>query len=101
MIRILFYLSISMVALSQDLIAQQDRIDSLNRVLMQENVNDSIRIKNLNKLATLYRRNNRKRGDSLYRLAITLARRSKNPYGEIRALVGLTKFQREDGNFSE
>jgi hypothetical protein len=100
MVRVFFYLSISVIVFSPDLFAQQDKIDSLNKILMQNNLADSIRIHSLNKLATLSGRYNDKRGDSLYSQSIRLSRRSKNLYGEIRALVGLCEFQREDGNFS-
>jgi two-component system NtrC family sensor kinase len=98
--KILFYLLLSVIAFSPDLFAQQDKIDSLDKVLMQNNLADSIRIKSLNKLATLSGRYDKKRAYSLYSQSITLARRSKNLYGEIRALVGLTKFQRRDRDFA-
>jgi signal transduction histidine kinase len=35
----------------------------------------------------------------LYNQSFILASRSRNLYGEIRALIGLSRFQREDGNF--
>jgi hypothetical protein len=99
MIRTLFYLSISILAFSQGVTAQQHRIDSLNKVLMQKNLSDSILINTLNKWAILSRRTNKKRGDSVYNQSFILASRSRNLYGEIRALIGLSNFQREDGNF--
>jgi hypothetical protein len=100
MIRIFFYLSISLIVSSSDLFAQQDEINSLNKALMQNNLADSTRINSLNKLATLSGRYDKKQGYSLYSQSITLARSSKNLYGEIRALVGIASFQREDGNFN-
>ena len=100
MIRIFLYIILGVIVFTPHLFAQKDRIDSLNKILMQNNLPDSIRINSLNKLATLSGRYNDKRGDSLYSQSIRLSRRSKNLYGEIRALVGLCEFQREDGNFS-
>src|SRR6476659_9611122 len=87
-LKIFFYLFVSLIAFSASLFAQQDKIDSLNKVLMQNNLADSIRVKSLIKLATISGRRNKKLGDSLYRQSIILARGSKNLYGEIRALIG-------------
>ncbi len=100
MIRKLFYLSFSVLVFAPTLSAQQARLDSLNKVLLQNNLPDSVRIHSLNKLATLSGRTNKKLADSLYNQSITLARGSKNLYGEIRALIGITKFENENGNFS-
>ncbi len=100
MIRKLFYLSFSVLVFAPTLSAQQAWLDSLNKVLLQNNLPDSVRIHSLNKLATLSGRTNKKLADSLYNQSITLARGSKNLYGEIRALIGITKFESENGNFS-
>jgi tetratricopeptide (TPR) repeat protein len=100
MIRILFYLLLSVSGFPSDLFAQQKKIDSLNKILMQNNLADSVRLKSLIKLATITGGRNQKLGDSLYHQALTLAHRSKNLYGEIRALIGLANFQRRDKNFS-
>lgn len=100
MLRIVLYLSISVIGLTTELFAQQGRIDSLNKGLMQNNLPESIRINSLNKLATLSGRTNKILAYSLFSQSVTLAQRSKNLYGEIRALVGLYKFQCEDENYS-
>ncbi len=76
-LRIFFYLSLSVIGFSLDSFAQQDKIDSLDEVLMQNNLNDSIRINSLNKLATLSGRYNKKRGYLLYNQSISLACRFK------------------------
>ncbi len=99
MLRIFFYIILGVLVFTSDLLAQQDRIDSLKKVLMQKNLSDSTRINALNKWAILSRRTNKKRADSLNNQALILASRSKNLYGQIRAVIGLSKFQREDGNF--
>ncbi|MEO5581352.1 MAG: hypothetical protein ABIR66_01560, partial [Saprospiraceae bacterium] len=59
MIRTFFYLFISVIVFSPELFAQQDKIDSLNKVLMQKNLSDSIRINTLNKWAILSHRTNK------------------------------------------
>jgi hypothetical protein len=100
MIRILFYLLLSVSGFPSDLFAQQKKIDSLNKILMQNNLADSVRLKSLIKLATITGGRNQKLGDSLYHQSLTLARSSKNLYGEIRALIGLAKFQQNDKNYS-
>src|SRR5205809_1419228 len=100
LVKIFFCLFVGLMAFSVSLFAQQDKIDSLNKVLMKNDLTDSIRVKSLIQLATISGRRNAKLGDSLYHQSLTLAHRSKNLYGEIRALIGLARFQRRDGNFS-
>jgi tetratricopeptide (TPR) repeat protein len=97
---IFIYLWFSVSALPSALFAQQDKIDSLNSLLAQNDLSDSVRIQALNKLATVAGRSNTRLGDSLYKLSVTLARRSKNLYGEIRALIGLTRFGQRARNFT-
>ena len=100
-IRMLFFLSVSAMAFSPDLFAQQSKIDSLNKILMQNNLPDSIRINCLNELAVFSAVIiSTKRGDSLFNQALALARDSKNVYGEIRALIGLSNLRHEKENFS-
>jgi hypothetical protein len=47
MIRISFYLLLSVFRFPSDLFAQQKKIDSLNKILMQNNLADSVRLKSL------------------------------------------------------
>jgi len=99
-IKAIFYTCACLITCGISSFAQQDKIDSLNKILIESSTTDSIRINTLNQLATLSARFNKQNGYSLYNRSIILARRSKNLYGEIRALVGISNFQREDGNFS-
>ncbi len=98
--KIIFYLLISLTTISSNLLAQQEVIDSLYKSLQENNIPDSIRINQINKLATIIGYSDKKQSDSLFKQAINLARQSKNVYGEVRALIGLSNFNRELRNFS-
>jgi tetratricopeptide (TPR) repeat protein len=98
--KLIFYLTILLINSSPCLFGQKILIDSLFKNLQTATAQDTARVNQLNKLATILGNGDKKKSDSLFRLAINTARRLNCVQGEVMALISLANFNREIESFT-
>jgi len=93
--KLIFYVTILLTNSSPCLFGQKILIDSLDKKLQTATAQDTARVNQLNKLATILGNTDKKKSDSLFILAINTARRLNFVQGEVIALISLANFNRE------
>jgi two-component system NtrC family sensor kinase len=96
--KIIFNLSILLIN-SQFVFGQKVLIDSLNKNLQITTIQDTARVNQLNKLATILGNTDKKKSDSLFRLSLDLASRLKYNEGQVNTYISLAFFNREKERF--